>query len=86
MVTIYEKESGKAVNFSHMIDAKESVAGGFYVWENPVAPEEPEVPEVVEKVEEDKPEVSEEAEEKKPVSVPVRKSRTISKKPSRIKK
>ena len=44
MVTIYEKESGKAVNFAHIIDAKESVAGGFYVWNNPTIVKGPEIP------------------------------------------
>jgi len=35
MVTIYEKDSGKAVIFAHTIDAKESIAAGFYVLTDP---------------------------------------------------
>jgi hypothetical protein len=45
MVTIYEKDSGKAVIFAHTIDAKESMATGFYVLDDPakvqVVPEIP---------------------------------------------
>ena len=49
-VTIYKKDDGTPIIFAHMIDAKESVAGGFYVWNAPpskVAQEEP--PKVEEK-------------------------------------
>ena len=35
MVTVYEKDSGKAVIFAHTIDAKESLATGFYVLDDP---------------------------------------------------
>jgi len=61
MVTLYEKESGKAVIFAHIIDAKESMKTGFYVSEDPtpkreVLPEKSEAkPAVIPKVEDKKP-------------------------------
>jgi hypothetical protein len=38
LVTIYEKASGEALRVES-IDAKECVAGGFYVREKPTTPE-----------------------------------------------
>lgn len=32
---LYEKSTGKQVIFAHVIDAKESLAGGFYTREDP---------------------------------------------------
>lgn len=36
MFTLYEKETGKPKNFTHVVDAKESLESGFYVQEKPV--------------------------------------------------
>ena len=60
MITIYTK-SGRAVEFAHMIDAKESVANGSYVWEDPT--KKPELPAKSEA----KPAVLPTVEDKKPV-------------------
>lgn len=49
-VTIYERETGKPVTFAYMIDAKESVAGGYYTWNAPPKPIAKPVPPVEEKV------------------------------------
>ena len=35
MVTVYRKDTGKAVEVIHAIDAKEYVAGGAYTWDDP---------------------------------------------------
>lgn len=41
MITLYEKSTGKAVPFAHIIDAKESLKSGFYVENDPTAKPEP---------------------------------------------
>jgi hypothetical protein len=41
MVTIYEVATGKPYNVEHIVDAKESVANGFYTFSPPVKKEEP---------------------------------------------
>lgn len=45
-IILYEKESGKPATFAHIIDAKESLANGFYVQEDPS--KKPELPEISE--------------------------------------
>jgi hypothetical protein len=46
MITLYEKSTGKAVPFAHIIDARDSLKTGFYVEQDPTAKPEP-----IEKVE-----------------------------------
>ena len=41
MIVLYEKNTGKAVSFAHIIDAKESMETGFYVATDPTAKPEP---------------------------------------------
>jgi len=38
---LYEKSTGKAVPFAHIIDAKESMKSGFYVTEDPTKKPKP---------------------------------------------
>ena len=51
MVTIYEVKTGKPVNMQYMIDAKESVANGFYTFTPPTKEEDKPAKKVVKKVE-----------------------------------
>ena len=85
MVTIYTKAEGRPVRFAHMIDAKESVANGYYVWNAP--PKKQELPEkseakpaVIPTVADKKPVVEKTAEPVKPIK------RGIIRKPSKITK
>ena len=93
MPTVYHKATGKAVNVTHPIDAKEYVAGGAYVWEDltkkPELPAKSEAkPAVIPTVEDKEPIVAKEeptAKEepkpsiRKPIVAPKKSSRIVKK-------
>jgi len=81
MVTVYEKDSGKAVIFAHAIDAKESLATGFYVSDNP---KKAQSAQTIPALEKPAPTVIPEPIVKKPA--PIKTSKKITRKPTKIMK
>ena len=71
MITLYRKSSGQPVNVIHAVDAKEYLAGGAYVLNDPT--KKPELPAKSEA----KPAVIPTAEDKKPVPTPVVKEEPV---------
>jgi len=77
MVTVlYEKATGKAVPFAHVIDAKESMQTGFYVTEDPTSKPKP-----IEKIETAPAQIP--VADKKPKTIT---KKSIIKRPSKIEK
>ena len=66
-VILYRRDNGVAITFAHAIDAKESMAGGFYSQTAPPVPKKPIVPEKTEV----KPIIISPVVDKKPVVVEV---------------